>query len=156
MEGTTRRSDDQVNNFSSRGPSWFDSFAKPDLVAPGYQLVAPAAPGSTLVVEHSQLLVAGSLTTPNAYITLNGTSMAAAVASGVAALAIEANRNAFLSVRPPLTPNAIKVIMEFTRQLTSHIRATVRALVQGNGGSTPAGARAFECHRHVGLGRLTC
>ena len=36
MQGTKRRIDDTVNNFSSRGPSRFDIFDKPDLVAPGY------------------------------------------------------------------------------------------------------------------------
>ena len=33
--GRRRRSDDEVAPFSSRGPSWYDAFAKPDIVAPG-------------------------------------------------------------------------------------------------------------------------
>ena len=35
------RDDDVVAPFSSRGPTWFDGFAKPDILAPGQALVAP-------------------------------------------------------------------------------------------------------------------
>ena len=72
---TVIRADDRIDPFSSRGPSWFDGFAKPDVVAPGRTLIAPAAPGSTLAINHPELLVedaSGSLS----YITLSGTSMA--------------------------------------------------------------------------------
>ena len=34
-QGTVRRSDDVVGDFSSRGPTWLDFAAKPDIVAPG-------------------------------------------------------------------------------------------------------------------------
>ena len=40
---TTPRNDDGVAPYSSRGPSWFDAFAKPDVVAPGHQLLSDAS-----------------------------------------------------------------------------------------------------------------
>ena len=39
---TTRRTDDLVADYSSRGPTWYDAFAKPDVVAPGHQLLSSA------------------------------------------------------------------------------------------------------------------
>jgi subtilase family protein len=36
---TLRRDDDQISAFSSRGPTWHDRFAKPDVAAPGQSLV---------------------------------------------------------------------------------------------------------------------
>src|SRR5438876_5664869 len=38
--GTLSRSDDVVAPYSSRGPSWVDGFAKPDVVAAGHRIVA--------------------------------------------------------------------------------------------------------------------
>ncbi len=84
-QNTARRTDDLVAPYSSRGPSWFDGYAKPDFVAPGHKLVAPAAPGSFLVTTYPNLL--GLNSTGNlGYLKLTGTSMAAAVASGAVAL----------------------------------------------------------------------
>ena len=37
------RADDFVQAYSSRGPTWFDAYAKPDVVAPGHRLVASAS-----------------------------------------------------------------------------------------------------------------
>ena len=45
---TATRDDDQIALFSSRGPSWYDGFAKPDFSAPGQNLLSVAAAGSTL------------------------------------------------------------------------------------------------------------
>src|SRR5207237_7172561 len=39
--GTVTPDDDRVANYSSRGPSWIDGFAKPDFAAPGQNVVAP-------------------------------------------------------------------------------------------------------------------
>ena len=49
--------DDLIANYSSRGPTWIDGFAKPDFAAPGQNLVAPAAPGSYLATTYPSLLV---------------------------------------------------------------------------------------------------
>ncbi len=43
---TVSRDDDRVAPYSSRGPSWYDGFAKPDVVAPGHNLLSVAARGS--------------------------------------------------------------------------------------------------------------
>src|SRR4029078_2237235 len=109
---TVIRSDDRVDPFSSRGPSWYDGFAKPDVVAPGRTLIAPAAPASTLAITHPELLV-GDASGSLSYITLSGTSMATAVTSGVAAVVIAANR-AIPASHPALPPNAVKAILEHT------------------------------------------
>ncbi len=58
---TTTRVDDRVAPYSSRGPSWYDGFAKPDFVAPGDNLLSVAAAGSKLRLaqeaawQHGQL-----------------------------------------------------------------------------------------------------
>ena len=86
---TNTRTDDRVAAYSSRGPTWYDGIAKPDLVAPGHGLVAAAAKSSTLYTDNPALRVGDS------YLRLSGTSMAAGVVSGTVALMIEANRSAF-------------------------------------------------------------
>ncbi|PYR13598.1 MAG: hypothetical protein DMG00_06425 [Acidobacteria bacterium] len=45
---TTTRDDDVVAPYSSRGPAWFDAFAKPDVVAPGHNLTSAASVSSYL------------------------------------------------------------------------------------------------------------
>src|SRR5262249_52529712 len=81
--GTFTRADDTIGSFSSRGPTYLDYAAKPDLVAPGTGTVSAAAPGSTLVLNRPGALVAGTLATSSLpYLSLSGTSMAAPVVSG--------------------------------------------------------------------------
>jgi len=46
--GTLNRADDFVAPYSSRGPSWIDGYAKPDLVAPGHRIVADIDNKATL------------------------------------------------------------------------------------------------------------
>ena len=38
-ENTAMRADDTVAEYSSRGPTWYDAYAKPDIVAPGDDLI---------------------------------------------------------------------------------------------------------------------
>ena len=59
-KGTIPRTDDDVAPFSSRGPSWFDAFAKPDVLAPGDRLVSVAAPGTPLYEQWPAQQVTGA------------------------------------------------------------------------------------------------
>src|SRR5204863_10025212 len=95
-------------------------------------------PGSTLVVNNPSLLVA----TNTAYLTLNGTSMATGVASGVAALAIQASRTQFPYAPSQIQPNALKAILEFTAvSLTNpETGLAYHPLIQGAGGLNGQGA----------------
>src|SRR5260221_9307277 len=52
---TAIRSDDRVAGYSSRGPGWYDGFAKPDIVAPGQSLVSDCPAGSTLALTYPSL-----------------------------------------------------------------------------------------------------
>lgn len=51
---TVDAEDDIVSTYSSRGPTAFDHFMKPDLLAPGNKIVSLRAPGSTLDVTYPQ------------------------------------------------------------------------------------------------------
>jgi subtilisin family serine protease len=81
---------------------------KPDVVAPGHNIVAVAAKQSWIYKTYPQLQAAD----PD-YIRLSGTSMATAVTSGSIALLLEANRAAHPD-NPPLTTNAVKAILQYT------------------------------------------
>jgi len=150
---TTMRDDDSVAPYSSRGPSWYDATAKPDLVAPGDGIISNATPDSTLYTMYPSVRVDTS------HIRLNGTSMAAAVTSGAAALVIEANRRAH-PLAPSLTPNTIKAILQFS---ATHVGFASAAppdpLIQGAGAiNVPAAldlARAIDPGQPVGAGWLS-
>jgi serine protease AprX len=86
-KGTPERSDDVMATYSSRGPTRFDRLLKPELAAPGNRVAAAAGQGTALVQSHPERVVAGA--GANAYMELSGTSMAAAVVSGAAALLLE-------------------------------------------------------------------
>jgi serine protease AprX len=102
--GTVVRSDDVVADFSSRGPTLYDRLVKPDLAAPGRRLHSLYAPGSTLAQRFPEKVVAGQGAL--ALFELSGTSMAAAVASGAAALVLEAN--------PRLTPLQVRIALQMS------------------------------------------
>jgi hypothetical protein len=80
---TITRTDDVMGTFSSRGPSRGDLVMKPDVVAPGNRIVSALAPGCKLATMFPERVVGSDR------LELSGTSMAAAVVSGAAALAIQ-------------------------------------------------------------------
>jgi len=85
--GTVTRDDDSVTTYSSRGPARYGLTLKPDVVAPGNKIVSLEAAGSHLAKKYPDLHVAGPRN--NAYFTMSGTSMAAGMVSGGAALLLE-------------------------------------------------------------------
>ncbi|MBA3805236.1 MAG: S8 family peptidase, partial [Acidobacteria bacterium] len=117
--GTDVRSDDTVASFSSRGPTrsfWtdavgvkhYDNLIKPDIVAPGNKLIYAEAVDNLLVRLNPQLDAGVSPVDNRKMMFMNGTSMAAPVAAGAAALLLQAN--------PSLTPNLVKMILMYTAQ----------------------------------------
>jgi serine protease AprX len=137
IEGTLTRSDDRIPGYSSSGPTWYDSFAKPDIVSPGHNIVAVAAKKGYLYQTYPQLKADNTN-----YMFLSGTSMATAVTTGSIALLVEANRyvNAYPQ-RPSLTPNTVKAILEYT-SVGIHDDAGVEydSLRKGVGSINPKGA----------------
>jgi subtilisin family serine protease len=106
--------DDRLPAFASTGPT-AHGLTKPDVVAPGGRVVSLRAPNSW-VENHTPV--------PNGidavYRRGSGTSMSAAVTSGVVALALEA--------RPTWKPNRIKgALMENARKVAARDRNAVGA-----------------------------
>src|SRR5207248_2672308 len=81
QQGTTPIGDDRESRWSSRGAT-LDGFAKPDLLAPGEDVVSLRVPGSFLDQWFSDH---DSSTGPN-YTTMSGTSVSTAIVAGAAAL----------------------------------------------------------------------
>jgi serine protease AprX len=129
---TVARNDDYVPSFSSRGPTWYDGLAKPDVIAPGVNLYSDASPGSTLVNSKAPVFQQETVDGVK-LVDLGGSSMAAAVATGV--LALEFDANAHQNVEP-LTLNAAKAILEYTATRV----ADADYLTQGAGQINAAGA----------------
>ncbi|HKQ98150.1 MAG TPA: S8 family serine peptidase [Candidatus Polarisedimenticolia bacterium] len=104
---TAAREDDLLAPYSSKGPSLIDYVVKPDLVAPGTFIVSLRAPGSAIDRDHPELALRAEQyeSGPDGgrageYLSLSGTSLAAPMVAGAAALMIQAD--------PTLRPSDIK------------------------------------------------
>ena len=97
--GTVATIDDTLAGFSSYGVTQ-DGFTKPDFVAPGRRVITTLAPNSTFALSYPSFIVGTQ------YIRLSGTSVAAPVVSGVAALYVESN--------PTLRPGQLKGVLVAT------------------------------------------
>jgi serine protease AprX len=106
---TNTRGDDSIAWYSSRGPTWYDGYQKPDVVAPGSHLVSDISTKSTLFKTYpgGVVKVAGK-----PFMKMSGTSMSAPVVSGIVAAMLDANQTKFPGA--PLTPNAVKAILQYT------------------------------------------
>jgi serine protease AprX len=123
-QGTKSIKDDKWASWSSRGTTQ-DGFAKPEIAAPGSHIVSTLARGSKFGRLCPSCVVDGK------YIAAGGTSMAAPIAAGVAALVIQ--------LHPDWTPDQLKTaLIRSGRDLPGPI-AEVNALAalpfNGRGGA---------------------
>ena len=105
---TASTADDIMTYYSSVGPTLFDEYAKPDVVAPGNHVISLRARGSYIDVNFSFNQIPVSSYAPTApagtetdYLSLSGTSTSAPVTAGAVALLLGAD--------PTLTPDDVKV-----------------------------------------------
>jgi hypothetical protein len=140
--GTYDYQDDTIQAWSSRG----DGTRNPDLVAPGASIVSLRDPGSTIDAEHPAARVA------DRFFKGTGTSQAAAVVSGAAALVVQQ--------RPTITPDQVKALLMNGAQKLKR----ADPVAQGRGmldlkfvrdQSTPPAAQAAQPFEHAtGTGSL--
>lgn len=139
--GTPSVSDDVSPDFSGRGPT-SAGLTKPDLAAPGAKLVSLRSVGSSIDNQFPQR-VAG------AYHQGSGTSMAAAVVSGAAALV--------LSAHPGMTPDRLKYSLTSTTRRAARTDPAVvgRGVVDAYSAlNAPAGQANAGLTRSTGAGSL--
>jgi serine protease AprX len=115
-KGTPDPSDDEVPYFSARGPT-LDGNSKPDILAPGRKIISLYSVSSYLDGALPGRRMQSRL--GRTYFRLTGTSMAAPVVSGVAALLLQKN--------PDLTPDQVKFILANTARSVSGSSDTVGA-----------------------------
>lgn len=127
--GTYSRTDDLIASYSSKGPSTIDLVVKPDIVAPGNQVVSLLAPGSTLGSEAANSVSMSYYKSPGgtaaspSFLMLNGTSMATPVVSGAVA--------DMLQGQPSLTPDQVKARLMKTAYKTFPASSTAVDPVTG-------------------------
>jgi len=132
-QASRRDGDDSRASWSSRGTTR-DGFAKPDLHAPGARIVSTLAPGSAFAAMCPSCIVSGEM------IRAGGSSMAAPMVAGAAALLLEKH--------PQLTPDEVKgVLLAAARRVNGRFPAVdayaaIRSVTAGhvpkaNQGLTP-------------------
>ena len=105
-KGTASLSDDVVATFSAYGTDETDQ-TKPDLVAPGRNIVSTLAkPDAVIAVQHPDHKVYTFAGSQDLYFRMSGTSMAAPMVSGAVAL--------LLQDEPNLTPDQVKYRLKST------------------------------------------
>jgi serine protease AprX len=152
---TVARDDDTVTTYSSRGPTRFDLYVKPDVVAPGNKILSLGVTGSSLATRFPAQLVAGS--GANTYFVMSGTSMAAAMVSGGAALLLDGG--------PSLSARQVKLALQVTTSfmpregllasgtgsVNLHAARRVQGLAQGLTASLPGVTIGGRAVRPTGL-----
>lgn len=94
--GTVETGDDRMAEFSSRGPT-LDGITKPDVIAPGVNIISLRSPGSFIDKQNRNSRVDQDHTS------LSGTSMATPICAGMAAQLLQKN--------PQLTPEELKTLL---------------------------------------------
>jgi serine protease AprX len=141
--GTPGLGDDELPNFSSRGPTAADGLAKPDVVAPGAHMVSLRAPGSAIDTQFPSGI-------DGAYRKGSGTSMATGVVSGAVALMLQAN--------PTMAPDRVKYALTSTarRDASSDPSAVGAGVIDAYSAAfnAPTGVANQGLARSNGLGSL--
>jgi serine protease AprX len=128
--GTSNRADDQIASYSSKGPTLYDHLVKPDLVAPGNRVISLYTAGLKMnqlypgnEIPYSLYQTNGNSTASGTYYVLSGTSMAAPMVSGAAALLLQKS--------PGLTPDQVKARLMKTAYKTFPLYNTATDSVTG-------------------------
>lgn len=148
-ENTNTRTDDLIASYSSKGPTQIDHIVKPDLVAPGNQIVSLLAKNATLSLNYPQNAVPlsyfqshapglgkmpnqpiwnGDSNTPPPNANFgSGTSNSYFILNGtsMAAAVVSGAVADILHAKPKLTPDQVKILLMETSSKTFPMYSTV-------------------------------
>ncbi len=140
-ELTPETTDDRVPVFSSRGPTRSDGLAKPDVVAPGTHTISLRSPGSAIDNQFGS-----TATVSKEYFRGTGTSMSAAVVTGVVAQMLHAS--------PSASPDIVKarLMNTATRIAVTDKYQVGRGLVNAYSAATSTSTQKANQGLLMGLG----